>query len=132
MARRTKAQEEMLENQRKMTEIKEEELELLPTGTSPEQETSQENTEERTNIENIVTEEELEQTTNVKVKEIKYGFSVLTNIGNFENIRTQIEVSAEIGEEDKIEDVLEVLSKQVKNWGRKEYKDIKRRTSGNN
>ena len=80
MARRTKAQEEMLENQRKMTEIKEEELELLPTGTSPEQETSQENTEERTNIDNIVTEEELEQTTNVKVKEIKYGFSVLTNI----------------------------------------------------
>ena len=129
MARRKKEQEEMLENQRKMTEIKEEELEALPGGTSPESNQIQEKTEDRTNIDNIVSEEELEETkTNVKIKEIKYGFSVLTNIGNFENIRTQIEVSAEIGEEDKIEDVLEVLSKQVKNWGRKEYKDIKRRT----
>lgn len=129
MARRKKEQEEMLENQRKMTEIKEEELEALPSGTSPESNQIQEKTEDRTNIDNIVSEEELEETkTNVKIKEIKYGFSVLTNIGNFENIRTQIEVSAEIGEEDKIEDVLEVLSKQVKNWGRKEYKDIKRRT----
>ena len=91
----------------------------------------QENTtEERMNIDNIVTEEEIQEITEkkVKIKELKYGFSVLSNIGNFENIRTQIEVSADIDENDSIEDVLNVLSKQVKDWGRREYKDIKRRT----
>ena len=128
MSKLDKQNAEMLENIQKLGEINEEDIERIiseETEEHPEMVVEQEG---RTDIDNIVSEEELqEQKVNVKVKEIKYGFSVLTNIGNYENIRTQIEVSAEIGEEDSITDVLDVLSTQVKDWGRKEYKDIKRR-----
>lgn len=130
---RKKEKEEMIENAKKLAEINDTEIEPIEviTDTVPEveKETALENN-ERVDIDNIVSEKELEKEpkVNLKIKEIKYGFSVLTNIGNYENIRTQIEVSTEIGEDDKVEDVLDALSKQVKDWGRKEYKDIKRRT----
>lgn len=119
---------EMLENVQKLNEINDEDIEeIISNEENNIPETVIEN-DERVDIDNIVSEEDLkEPKTTVKVKEIKYGFSVLTNIGNYENIRTQIEVSAEIGEEDNITEVLDVLSTQVKDWGRREYKDIKRR-----
>lgn len=130
---RKKEKEEMIENAKKLAEINDAEIEPIEviTNTVPEvNEIETEENNERVDIDNIVSEKELEKEpkVNLKIKEIKYGFSVLTNIGNYENIRTQIEVSTEIGEDDKVEDVLDALSKQVKDWGRKEYKDIKRRT----
>lgn len=130
---RKKEKEEMIENAKKLAEINDAEIEPIEviTNTVPEvNEIETEENNERVDIDNIVSEKELEKESkvNLKIKEIKYGFSVLTNIGNYENIRTQIEVSTEIGEDDKVEDVLDALSKQVKDWGRKEYKDIKRRT----
>lgn len=70
------------------------------------------------------TEEEID-TSFMKIKEVRYGFSVLTNIGNYENIRTQIEVSAEIEDNSQMLDCIDILSRQIKNWGRNEYKKIK-------
>lgn len=127
MSKNTDKKEEMIVNAQKMTEIRDEDIEQIVvenTETVEEQENN-----ERTDIDNIISENDLveQEQSNIKIKEIKYGFSVLTNIGNFENIRTQIEVSAEIGENDNLQNVLDVLSTQVKDWGRKEYKDIKRR-----
>lgn len=85
--------------------------------------------EERRDID-FIKEENDEQIENeekpkMKIKEIKYGFSVLTNIGNFENIRSQVEVSAEIEDNSQMMECIDVLSKQIKDWGRREYKQIK-------
>ena len=128
MARKRKDQEEMIKNAEMLEHIAEEDIQEVQM--QPTADVAVEETEERMDIDNIVTEEEIQEANEkkVKIKELKYGFSVLSNIGNFENIRTQIEVSADIDENDSIEDVLNVLSKQVKDWGRREYKDIKRRT----
>lgn len=87
--------------------------------------------EERENIDFISEEEDsediVEALSGIKIKEVKYGFSVLTNIGNYENIRTQIEVTAEIEENDQMIDCINSLSKQIKDWGRQEYRDIKQK-----
>jgi YesN/AraC family two-component response regulator len=85
--------------------------------------------EERENIDFISEEDEdvEEVLSGIKIKEVKYGFSVLTNIGNYENIRTQIEVTAEIEENDQMIDCINSLSKQIKDWGRQEYRDIKQK-----
>ena len=87
----------------------------------------EQNTCEREDIDFLVEEME-ENLPKMKIKEVKYGFSVLTNIGNFENIRTQIEVSAEIEENEDLFPTINALSKQIKDWGRREYKDIKQKS----
>lgn len=93
-----------------------------------------EENETKTNIENeedIKIEEEIKveevNTKKLKIKEIKYGISVLINLGNYENIRTNIELTAETSENDNIEDSLNELRKMVKEWGREEYLQIKQK-----
>ena len=63
----------------------------------------------------------------VKIKEIKYGMSVLTNIGNYENIRTHLEVTVELEEGQDLNECINQLSKQVKDWARSEYIGIKQK-----
>jgi len=63
----------------------------------------------------------------VKIKEVKYGMSVLTNIGNYENIRTHLEVTAELEEGQDLNECINQLSKQVKDWARSEYIGIKQK-----
>lgn len=63
---------------------------------------------------------------NSKIKEVKYGMSILKNIGNFENIRTNIEVVAEVSENDSLDDCLDDLSVQIKAWAKKSYQEIRR------
>lgn len=87
----------------------------------------EQNSFEREDIDFLVEEME-EDLPKMKIKEVKYGFSVLTNIGNFENIRTQIEVSAEIEDNQDLFPTINTLSKQIKDWGRREYKDIKQKS----
>lgn len=64
----------------------------------------------------------------MKIKEIKYGMTVITNIGNYENIRTHIEATAEIESNEDFLSSVEELSSQIRTIGRSEYRDIKRRS----
>ena len=84
---------------------------------------------ERENIDFLEEEEQEDEKifNNIKIKEVKYSFSVLTNIGNFENIRTQIEVGAEIENNEDMLPCIDALSRKIKDWGRREYKDIKKK-----
>lgn len=68
----------------------------------------------------------------MKIKEIKYGMTVITNIGNYENIRTHIEATAEIESNDDFLSSVEELSSQIRSVGRSEYKAIKRKNAPKN
>lgn len=63
----------------------------------------------------------------MRVKEVKYGMTVIANIGNFENIRTHIEATAEVeseGDQD-FTDCIHELSDHIRKIGRDEYRLIK-------
>lgn len=63
----------------------------------------------------------------MKIKEIKYGMTVITNLGNYENIRTHIEATAEIESNEDFLSSVEELSSQIRTIGRSEYREIKKR-----
>lgn len=63
----------------------------------------------------------------MKIKEIKYGMTVITNIGNYENIRTHIEATAEIESNEDFLASVEELSSQIRTIGRSEYREIKKK-----
>lgn len=64
----------------------------------------------------------------MRIKEIKCGVTVIANIGNYENIRTHLEATAEIESESDLMDAMTVLNRQLKELSRKEYLEIKLRT----
>lgn len=66
-----------------------------------------------------------ENTPKFRIKEVKYGMLVTSNIGNFENIKVNLEVTADIPEGADALECIEELGKTVKEWGRKEYREIK-------
>jgi hypothetical protein len=61
----------------------------------------------------------------MKIKEVKYGMQVLANIGNYENIRINIEMTAEVENEEEVAGVIEELKKRIRPQIMAEYKQIK-------
>lgn len=61
----------------------------------------------------------------MKIKEVKYGTNITVNIGNYENVKTSIELTATIDETDKIKEVIQKLKNIAKEECREEYKKIK-------
>jgi len=52
-------------------------------------------------------------TVNVKVKEITVSKSALVSIGNYENVRIELSMTAAIDESDNVADVREQMTKDV-------------------
>jgi len=65
-----------------------------------------------------------------RVKEIKYGMSVLANVGDFENVRTSIELTADVMDGDDVDACIDSLRETVKSWSRSAYREIKGRAKG--
>lgn len=63
----------------------------------------------------------------MKIKEVKYGMEILINIGNYENVRKQIEVTAEVEEGETIEGVTIVLKNSIEPLLKEEYICIKKK-----
>lgn len=63
-------------------------------------------------------------TPEMTVREVKYGMTVIANIGNFENIRTHIEATADVHGSDFTRCIYE-LGNHIRKVGRDEYRQIK-------
>lgn len=64
----------------------------------------------------------------MKIKEVKYGMEILINVGNYENVRKQIEVTAEVEEGETLEGVAIVLKNSIEPLLKEEYIRIKNKS----
>lgn len=78
--------------------------------------------------ETVVVSEKEDRKPKMKIKEIKYGMTVIANLGNYENIRTHIEATAEIEENEDLVPSIKELSSHIRKIGREEYRVIKEKT----
>lgn len=110
------------------TEVQEEELQQEEQDSASVQEEEQE--EETSEDEDSTdSEQDVEEASKpkMKIKEVKYGMTVITNIGNYENIRTHIEATAEVDNNEDFIGCIQELSNQIRRIGRHEYAEIKRK-----
>lgn len=84
--------------------------------------------EDEETVEETIPFEEEPRKPKMKIKEIKYGMTVIANLGNYENIRTHIEATAEIEENEDLVPSIKELSSQIRKIGREEYRTIKEKT----
>ncbi len=62
----------------------------------------------------------------MKICKVKYSMGATINLGNYENIKTSLEIEAEIEERDSIEAVIEELKSLARNQIRADYKKYRR------
>lgn len=61
----------------------------------------------------------------MQIKEVRYGMEILINIGNYENVRKNLEITATVENDDTLEGVTTFLKNSIEPLLREEYKKIK-------
>lgn len=64
----------------------------------------------------------------LKVKEVHCGVTILTNIGDYENVKSKFEVVADIESNDEMKSSIEFLQSELMNMAREEYVKVKNST----
>lgn len=63
----------------------------------------------------------------MKISKIRYGMATTINLGDYENLKTNIEIEVEVDERDDIDTVIEDLKTLTRNKIAADYQKYKRK-----